>query len=96
MRADMHAKFQGWGRKWALETRKVSCMLGGMDWQQIVALGLVCVTAVIMFWQAVRRRFVAKGSERCWECACGRAGSLPVIVLKARKDGPKEWRFRLR
>gem|GEM_PF-1997190 len=67
-----------------------------MDWQQTIALGVVCITAVIMLRMAVRRRSVGAGKSRCWECASGRASSLPVIVLKARKDGMKEWRFRLR
>jgi hypothetical protein len=63
-------------------------MLGQMDWQQPVALGIVAAAAFGLFWRRFRsRRF---SFERDTHCGCSSpAASSPgsSIVFSARKNG---------
>ena len=58
--------------------------LAAMDWQQIVALGIVGITAGVFAWQHLRpRRF---DFHRETGCGCGGAGGpKPSYTVRCRK-----------
>jgi hypothetical protein len=61
-----------------------------MDWQQIVALGIVAVTAVMLVRARLRRR---PGKLPCdAQCGCSATAQPPreSVVYRARKDGRRE------
>lgn len=57
-----------------------------MDWQQLVALGIVAVTAAMLLWGRVRRRkFSFERQTHCGGCAAGHPSPQHSIVFRARK-----------
>ena len=68
-------------------------MFGRMDWQEMMALGLVAVTAVLFAWHlfGAKRFQLQRGAP----CGCGsqpRMGTAPVrIICRARKGEPSRW-----
>ena len=59
-----------------------------MDWQRMLALSIVAITALIMAWGWVRRRKFTLGRET--HCGCGSGGGSggnvgKSIVFRARK-----------
>ena len=57
-----------------------------MDWQQIIALAIVAVTAGLMAWFRFRPRRLGRGHGACCGCSSG-ADSVPreTVVFHARK-----------
>jgi hypothetical protein len=63
----------------------------GMDWQQVIALGIVAFTAGMFAWGKFRRRKPGFGKDS--HCGCsggGRSGEQSSIVFHARKGGRPE------
>jgi len=62
-----------------------------MDWQQVVALAIVGITALVFLWSRVRRRKRGLGKGAlCGEGQCGCAGTTSPsaresVVFRARK-----------
>jgi hypothetical protein len=62
-----------------------------MDWQQVIALGIVAATAGIFIWRKLRRRSFS--FTRDTHCGCSGGGSVAEknsIVFHARKGGRSE------
>jgi hypothetical protein len=59
-----------------------------MDWQQMVALGIVAVTAALLLWSRARRRKFSLQRDTHCGCSSSNAGagaSKSSIVFHARK-----------
>jgi hypothetical protein len=61
-----------------------------MDWQQLVALAIVGVTAGLLLWSRFRpRKFSFERDTHCG-CAAGQSAPRYSVVFRARKGGRPE------
>jgi len=57
-----------------------------MDWQQLVSLVIVGMTAAVLLWSRLRRRkFSFDRDTGCGCCAANPSASQPSVVFRARK-----------
>ena len=63
-----------------------------MDWQQLVSLAIVGITAAVLLWNALRRRKFS--FQRDTHCGCAAGHDVPQysVVFHARKgERPQVW-----
>jgi hypothetical protein len=68
-----------------------------MDWQQLVALTIVGITAVVLLWSRFHpRKFSFERRASCGGCAVGQPAPLYSVVFRARKGERPQLRVKMK